>query len=240
VCGALRAGKNVFVEKPLAMTGEELEQVREAYEAADGAARLMVGYNRRFAPLLRDLVAALPLDVPRAIQYRINAGLLPPEHWVHDPVAGGGRIIGEACHFIDLAMHVAGSPIVSVSAAAVPTSGRPHDTAAIALGFADGSIATISYYSTGSKQLPKEYLEVHAGGVSAVLDDFRELRIHGATGIRKKKAKQDKGHAEEISAFLQALRDGAPAPIPFEELHLTSRATFAVLESIRDRRMVHL
>ncbi len=238
VLGALRAGKDVFVEKPLTLRPEELEEIAKEYQ--NGSSRLMLGFNRRFAPHVMEVKRMFRDDQPKAIQMRINAGILPPEHWVHDPDVGGGRIIGEACHFIDLAMYIAGSKIVSVAAHETSSGANLRDTVSISLGFANGSSATISYFSNGSKKLPKEYIEVFCHGVSVVIDDFREMTVYGQKKKRSKLKKQDKGHAAELKAFVECIEQGKPAPIPFEEIYLSTKATFAVLESIRERKMVHL
>jgi len=238
VLEALRAGKDVFVEKPLTLKPEELEEIAEEYQK--GSSRLMLGFNRRFAPHVMEVKRMFRDDQPKAIQMRINAGMLPPDHWVHAPDVGGGRIIGEACHFIDLAMHIAGSRITSVAAHETASGANLRDTVAISLGFANGSSATISYFSNGSKKLPKEYIEVFCHGVSVVIDDFREMTVYGEKKKRSKLKRQDKGHAAELKAFVEAIEQGKPAPIPFEEIYLSTRATFAVLDSIRERKMVHL
>jgi len=231
VLQALRAGKNVFVEKPLCMRLEELQEIRSIYEA--GEARLMVGFNRRFAPLLQTLRNHLPTGVPRAIVYRINAGVVPPEHWVHDPEIGGGRILGEACHFIDLAAFVAGSAITAVCARALRSRPALNDTAVIQLGFADGSIASICYFSNGNKAVPKEELEVFAGSVVAQLDDFRCLTVTSEHGQKKFKGNGDKGHAAEVKAFLESIHDGKPAPIGFNEIYNSMEATFKAIKSMQ-------
>ncbi len=241
VTEALHAEKDVFVEKPLALTIEELEEVRETYLAQDKPTRLMVGYNRRFSPQVMEMKQLLIPGQPVALLYRINAGHLPPEHWVHDPEVGGGRIIGEGCHFIDLAMFLAGAPIVSVAATGLPAQAplRP-DTLNMTFGFANGSTATIAYYSNGAKSMPKEYLEVFSNDMSMVLEDFRVLKVFGEKLRVSKLRRQDKGHRGELKAFTSAIREGKPSPIPFEELYNTSRATFAVLESLRLGKVVQV
>jgi polar amino acid transport system substrate-binding protein len=240
VMDAIRAGKDVFVEKPLTLRPEELEEVAALYAEKEGASRVMLGFNRRFAPHILEIKQMFRDSQPKAIQYRVNAGILPPDHWVHDPKVGGGRIVGEGCHFIDLAMHIAGAPITSVSAHETASGANLRDTVSISLGFANGSSANISYFSNGNKQLGKEYLEVFCNGVSVVVDDFRVMEVFGEKKRKVKLKKQDKGHAAGVKAFIEALKQGKPAPIPFAEIYLSSKATFAVLESIRERRMIHL
>ena len=135
----------------------------------------MVGFNRRFAPLIQKMTTLLPADLPKAINYRINSGAIPPGHWIHDPQIGGGRIIGEVCHFVDLAMFIAGAPITQVSANLMASSQNLEDTLVVNLAFANGSVASISYFSNGSPQLPKERLEVFCAGKTAIIEDFKSL-----------------------------------------------------------------
>ena len=237
---AIATSKDVFVEKPLALHPEELDDIAKAYSSSSTSSRVMLGFNRRFAPHVVDIKRMFDDAQPKAIQYRVNAGILPPDHWVHDPKVGGGRIVGEACHFIDLAMFVAGAPIVSVSAHETSSGGNLRDTVSISLAFKNGSSATISYFSNGNKQLAKEYLEVFCHGVSVVIDDFKMMTVYGEKKRKVKLKKQDKGHAAGVKAFINAIKEGKPSPIPFEEIYLSSKATFAVLESIRERKMVHI
>ncbi len=228
VLDAVNRNKNVFVEKPLCLIPDELEQIKSAY--GQSKARLMLGFNRRFAPMISDLKSAFIKDQPVSINYRINAGIVPPSHWIHDPRTGGGRIIGEACHFIDLCMFIAGSPIKNLSAVSLG-SGTLNDTVSIQMVFENGSIASVNYFSNGNKKISKEYLEVFGSGVVAICDDFSQLTI---TGNKKQKysGKQDKGHAAEVTAFIKSIREGSPSPIPFEEIYLSTLATFKVIESI--------
>lgn len=236
VIQALRNGKHVFVEKPLCMNLDELNEIRDEYERSN--VHLMVGYNRRFAPLLQRLRATLPDDLPRAINYRINAGTVPPDHWIHDKHHGGGRVIGEVCHFVDLARYLTGASITSVAAHAMSDPHDLQDTLTVSLGFENGSTASIAYFSNGNKNLRKEYLEVFCGGRVAILDDFRRLTIYADRITRVKSRNQDKGHREEISRFLHAVRTGASAPIPFEEIYDSTRATLKILESIQTQEPV--
>jgi len=224
---ALQAGKHVFVEKPLAIDRAGLERVLAAYEkaAASGSAPLVgVGFNRRFAPITRrmkELLSATP--GPRAIDILVNAGAVPASHWTQDPTVGGGRLIGEACHFIDLARFLAGSPITDVRT--TPLGSTP-DSASICLAHADGSVSTVGYYSNGSKRFPKERITVLAGGRVLVNDNFRRLSASGWTGVRSRpQLRQEKGHADEVKAFLEAVRKGGSAPIPFEEIVEVTAAT---------------
>jgi predicted dehydrogenase len=232
VIAGLRAGKHVFVEKPLCLTEEELDRIAAEYTAVGGGAGggplLMVGFNRRFAPLIEALT---PLFTPRRrglhIHYRVNAGQVPPTHWVHDPAVGGGRILGEGCHFVVTIAAIAGAPPMRVSAAA---SGSDNCSALLTL--ADGSEATFQYVSGGHPDLPKEYIEVLGEGMAAQVDDFRTLRTWTTKGERVTRLPaQDKGHRAEVAAFLEAVRRGGPAPIPAAALYATTRATIRLVES---------
>ncbi|MFM9028233.1 MAG: bi-domain-containing oxidoreductase, partial [Bacteroidota bacterium] len=177
VVRALESGKHVFVEKPLCLDPNELDTIRQKY--AESKNRLMVGFNRRFAPFSKTLKEKLAVGGPVALLYRINAGMLPGDHWVHDPRIGGGRILGEVCHFIDYCMFLSGTPITQVSAVGLDAPGGKQDTVAIQLRFANGSIASIDYFSNGNPHLPKERIEVFSRGSVAVIEDFRTLSLFG-------------------------------------------------------------
>ncbi len=230
VLSSLSAGKHVYVEKPLCLNEQELEQIRQQYSQSPGL--LLVGFNRRFAPMIEKVKSSLSRKQPLALLYRINANKVEPDHWIHDPEIGGGRIIGEVCHFIDLCCYLAGSSIRSLSACALNDPYHLHDTVTINLQFNNHSIASISYFSTGNDELGKEYLEVYGDGKVAVLDDFRQLTLYGP---KKKtiKGKQDKGHQMQIRQFVRAIEEGKPSPIPFEEIYHSMLATFKVIESIQ-------
>lgn len=230
VLEGLKANKNVFVEKPLCLKEEELELIKEAYKNSKGS--LMIGFNRRFAPFIEQLKRFIGNELPMSINYRINAGQLPSDHWVHDPEVGGGRIIGEACHFIDLVQHISGSQIKSVAANAVMTAENLYDNVTISLEMQNGSIASICYFSNGSKQIAKEYLEVFSASKTAIINDFKKLTLAG-TKVDESKADQDKGYEKEMSSFVNAIKKGEDAPIPAEELFLTTEAAFKVIESIQ-------
>lgn len=234
VIEGLKHGKNVFVEKPLCLTAEELETIRDLY--IESGKNLMVGFNRRFSPLVKTLHTAIRQlgTVPVSINYRINAGTLPPGHWIHDPETGGGRIIGEVCHFIDLAVHLSGSQVASVSAMTMKDVNNLNDTVAINLAFTNGSIANISYFSNGNKDISKEFLEVFFGGQVGIIDDFNKLNIAGKKKIEQRVSGQDKGHQQEVAEFLKAISEGKKSPIPFEEQYNSMLATFKVLESIAE------
>lgn len=238
VLQGVKAGKHVFTEKPLAMNVDELEEIRKAWEAGDGK-HMMVGFNRRFSPAVEKVYAMLDKDQAKSINIRINAGAVPPEHWVNDPDIGGGRIIGEACHFVDLAMFLAGSEIVSVSAGAMEDPHQLNNTIVANFIFKNGSVASLSYFSNGNSNLPKESIEVFAGGTVARIDDFKLLTIYGSK-VKKYKYKGDKGHAREMKVYLDSIREGKECPIPFAESYHSTLATFKVLQSLREKRTVRM
>ncbi len=232
---ALAAGKAVFVEKPLALTHDDLFEIETAHQVASvtGVPRLMVGFNRRFAPhvvKMKQLLAGSP--APKAFIMTVNAGAIPPDHWTQDREAGGGRIIGEACHFIDLLRFFAGAPIAGHTVQAM--AGGAGDTVTITLAFADGSTGTIHYLANGSKAFPKERLEVFAGGRILQLDNFRRLAAFGWNGFRGMKLwRQDKGQKACAAAFCAAVAKGEPSPIPLDELLEVGRVTIDIAEAAR-------
>lgn len=236
---ALRAGKAVFVEKPLAISEAGLEEV---LAAVTPESVLMVGFNRRFSPLAAQLKNAFDTDTSLAINYRINAGPIPPESWVHDPTEGGGRIIGEVCHFLDFVQYLTDELPVEVFAHALSgADGKLHDTVAITVKLSGGSIASIDYFATGDKSFSKERVEVYGGGRVAVLDDFRQLKIvGGGKSHGTKKLVQEKGYDEEVNAFLAAVRGAAARPIALESIVATTAATFAIENSLRSGAPVAL
>ena len=234
VCQALQAKKHVFVEKPLALTGNELEQVDKTLREKP-AQLLMVGFNRRFSPHMRAMKEWLGgIPGAKAIVITVNAGEIPADHWTQDREVGGGRIVGEACHFVDLARYLADAPIDSTGGIAMGgTGGRLGDCATIQLRFDNGSIATIHYLANGSKDFPKERIEVFAGGSVMVCDNFRKTRELGGKNRKLSTKGQAKGHREELEAFVQALETGGTPPIPPDELLEVSRATLEADRQIR-------
>lgn len=244
VLKALQARKHVFVEKPLCLTPGELDQITAARQAAAQSGTpgsVMVGFNRRFAPLARELKSRLPPAGPLSMLYRVNAGAIPADSWIHNPVLGGGRIIGEACHFIDFLSFVADSRPVRVYASAATVAPALNDVASIQLEFANGAIGTVAYFANGSKSLAKEYIEVHRAGVTAILSDFKELQVQGSgRAHRQRLFNQDKGQATMLSEFLQAVKAGTGSPIPFEDLAATTRATFLAMESLATHQSLTL
>ncbi len=234
VAACLEAGKSVLVEKPLALSMEQVNLVRKARHSANTF--FQVGFNRRFAPFAVTMQSELARHPgPKVISIRVNAGALPPESWVNAEAEGGGRILGELCHFIDLARFLAGAAIVKVDAQAALAPQETNDDVAVTLTFADGSLASILYTSMGDSAYSKERIECFAGGTVLAMDNFLSLSItgNGKSRIIKARAGQDKGHSEELSAFVQAVALGGPAPVDEEELLETSQATLLVLDSLR-------
>lgn len=229
---ALLKGKNIFVEKPLTMNLEELEEIRQLYVSKSGKGILMLGFNRRFSPHIQFIREKLHPCQPRSINIRINAGTVPKDHWIHDPAIGGGRIIGEACHFIDLAMYLADASINSVYATEIKDPDNLKDTVNINLTFTNGSIANISYFSNGNKAVSKEYLEVFCDGTVGMIDDFKKSCFYGTKKSTFKTKGQDKGHTAELKQFINSIEEGKASPISFEEIYLSTLATFKVIESI--------
>jgi predicted dehydrogenase/threonine dehydrogenase-like Zn-dependent dehydrogenase len=241
---ALAAGKHVFCEKPLAIDDASLDEVAKCLRtiaatlsADDQKPLLMVGFNRRFAPLAVRLKAFLEgRKEPLAMTYRVNAGFIPPTHWLQDPAQGGGRIVGEGCHFIDFLTFLVGSPPVSVRASGLPDIGRyREDNVLLTLGFPDGSLGTILYISNGDKAFPKERVEVFCAGKAAVLDDFRSLELvaNGKREVEHSRLRQDKGHRAEWTAFARVIANLEPAPIPYTHLIGVTRASLRAVDALR-------
>jgi predicted dehydrogenase/threonine dehydrogenase-like Zn-dependent dehydrogenase len=231
---ALEANKNVFVEKPLALTTDELETVIKS-QCDHNDRHLIVGFNRRFSPMILKVKELLPETVgPINIVFTVNAGFISKDHWTQDIKVGGGRILGEACHFIDLVSYVASSRISSVSANALGNSfDKMSDNVMISLKFENGSQALVSYLSNGSKSYSKERMEVFSDGRVLVLDNFRRLDGYGFKGFKKMKvASQDKGHDEQFKRFLDSMKVSSPPIIPFHEIVNSTKSTLAVLDSL--------
>jgi polar amino acid transport system substrate-binding protein len=227
---ALRRDVAVFVEKPLALDEAGLAQVMDAWRSSGRV--LQVGFNRRFAPTFRQLKGHFAARrAPLVMAYRVNAGAVAPGSWVVDSVHGGGRLIGEVCHMVDVLCALAEAPVVSVFCQPLPNAAQ--DDLLLSLTFADGSLGSIVYASGGDRALPKERLEVFCGGRSAVLDDFRALELHAGGRARRTSGRQDKGHAAELRAFLAAVRTGGPSPLSPEDAAHVTRVTFAAVESAR-------
>jgi polar amino acid transport system substrate-binding protein len=234
---ALEAGRHVFVEKPLALSDEELDGVLEAARASAG--QLLVGYNRRFSPHAQSCAESFAARrEPLSILYRVNAGRIARTHWIQDPREGGGRIIGEVCHFIDLMHFLTGAVTTRVYAESISSRNEEtidEDSVVITLRFSDGSNGQIAYLAEGDRALPKERIEVFGGGKTFVIEDFRTATLY-ERGRERRPAKlraQDKGQAAEVRALCAMVREGAPAPIPLHDLAATTRATFRIRDSLR-------
>jgi predicted dehydrogenase len=241
VVKALQAGKNVFVEKPLAITSDQLSVVRgKLLETEHGI--LTAGFNRRFAPLAQTLISFLGSRCePLHMHYRINAGTIPLKHWVQDINIGGGRIIGEGCHFVDFLVFLAGGSPISVSTHALPDGGKYNeDTVSMTFTFPDGSVGIVDYLANGDKSFPKERIEVFCGGRVAVLNDFRTLEMV-CDGQRKmvKKA-QDKGWYNEWISFVKSILTGGEPPIPYDQLIGVTKSTFAAMESLKIGKEINI
>jgi predicted dehydrogenase len=241
--GALRAGKHVFVEKPLCLNEKELQEITNAYHSLlithhSSPPLLMVGFNRRFSPFIQELKKFLAHRTgPLVITYRVNAGYAPPDHWVYEPVEGGGRILGEVCHFVDLLQHLTGAKPCRVFAQTAHSrngSILDEDNVQITISFQDGSTGIITYTAAGDLSFPRERLEVFADGGVAVVDNFREA-MFARRGKHKKMRRwsQDMGHRHEIAAFVSAMREGGPPPIPFEEIVLSTLTTLQIKKSLQ-------
>lgn len=228
VLAALKSGKHVFCEKPLCLTLGELAQI-EAELLLHPQVRLMVSFNRRFAPhIVRIRQLLVGVTEPKAFVMTVNAGAIPADHWTQDPAVGGGRILGEGCHFIDLLRHLAGAPIARFSAVAMGPHGvaaRIPDRAVITLEFADGSIGTVHYLSNGDRRFPKERLEVFCAGRVLQLDNFRRMKGWGWPKANMNLWRQNKGQADCVRAFVTAVMSGGPSPIPADEIIEVSRVS---------------
>ena len=231
VLKSLEANKNVFVEKPLCLLESELESIIDLQAKTNKA--VMVGFNRRFSPLTAKLKKAVG-DNPMTMIYRINAGSIPGDNWIQDLEIGGGRVLGEVCHFIDYLTYLNGSLPTKISASALPDANQLNDTLNILIQFENGSSGVIGYYANGSKSMTKEYVEVFSAGMSATLNDFKELKLYGKGKPKKDKLlNQNKGQKEMVTAFVKGLLTNGKAPISFEEIVAVTKASFGVLESVK-------
>jgi predicted dehydrogenase len=232
VIESLNSGKNTFVEKPLALNHDELNKIQSSI-VGNQSSILMVGFNRRFAPHIVKMKSLLEVRKQhKSFIFTINAGSIPADHWAQDPEVGGGRIIGEACHFIDLMRFLSGSPIVEWS---VQNMGDDtlKDKVTINLSFKDNSFGSIHYLANGSKRFPKERVEVFCGGSIIQLDNFRKMNGYSWPGFKKMNfRRQDKGHKAEVNAFIKAVKNGTPSPILFNELYEVSKVAIEVANSI--------
>ena len=240
---ALKNGKHVYCEKPLAIKKSEVDQIAKILKR-ENHPYLAVGFNRRFAPLAIALKEYFNgCTEAFYVNYRVNAGFIPPTHWLHDPAQGGGRLVGEGCHFIDFICFITGQTPAAVRVSALPNAGKySNDNFVITLEFEDGSIGTVSYLSNGNKSFAKEYVEVFNGGKIGILNDYRSLKlVDGNRTIRKKsRLKQDKGHQASWQAFLYAIQTGNAEPIPYEQLLNSSYATLAANQAMLSKQPVNL
>ncbi len=238
---AFAAGKQVYCEKPLAINRDQLDQVVALLNTPDQP-QLMVGFNRRFAPLavrLKDFIEQR--KEPLYAHYRVNANALPSDHWLIDPQVGGGRIIGEGCHFIDFLTFLVGEIPVEVTTRGLPDDGKYHeDNVVMQFRFPDGSLGIVSYLANGDRSFPKEYLEVFSGGRIAVLNDWRKLEtvVNGRRRIKRHSLRQDKGHQGAWQTFLDSLQGEHSAPIPYQQMIGVTLASFAAVESLRNGKSV--
>ena len=237
---ALDAGKYVFSEKPLCINEEQLDGVlaaKNAEDAKDVLSRVMIGFNRRFSPhakLLKEYFSKRTL--PLVMHYRVNAGSIPKDIWLQDPEVGGGRMVGEGCHFIDFMSYVCGAPVEKVQAMCIKTTNgaeTPEDSISVNLQFADGSVGTLEYVALGDTTLPKEWCEIHGEGSTATMDNFCKTVCTGKLGKRKLKGKQQKGFREELEATISAVKNGKAMPISFEEILNVTKTTFAILKAVK-------
>jgi len=250
IAAALEAGKSAFSEKPICISEEQLDELLVKIEKLDvegalagalpASGRVMVGFNRRFSPhakLLKDYFAARTL--PLVMHYRVNAGSIPRDVWIQDPSVGGGRMVGEGCHFIDFMSYIAGAPVVKVQAMCIQTANAaetPEDSVSVNLQFADGSVGTLEYAALGDTTLPKEVCEIHGEGSTAVMENFCCTVCSGRLGKRKLKGRQQKGFSEELAATVESVRAGKAMPITLAEIVNVTKATFAVLRALKSGR----
>ena len=238
VIEGLQAGKNVFVEKPLALNDEELQNIIDVYEKSGKT--LTVGFNRRFSPHM-EKIKSLVGDSQMNVIATMNAGFIPANVWVHDMKTGGGRIIGEACHYIDLISFLTGSKVKSVCMNAMGTNPEENtDNASILLRYENGSTGVINYFANGSKAYSKERVEVYSQERTLVMDNFRETKGYGVKGFSKLKTSMDKGHKNQFHRLIKTIQSGGDALIPFESIVNTTQASFAAIQSLKENRWVEI
>lgn len=243
VLQAFAAGKHVYCEKPLAIDKKQLTQISKALQKGDQPL-LMLGFNRRFAPLAVKLKAFVDKrEEPLYAHFRVNANMIPADHWINDPKVGGGRIIGEGCHFIDFLTFLVGEVPVEVTTEGLPDNGKySEDNVVMTFRFPDGSVGVVSYLANGDKAFPKEYVEVFTGGRVAALHDWRKLEMvaKGKRKVERSLLSQDKGHKDAWRAFLRAVQQGQEPPIPYDQLIGVTQASFAAVDSLRNGKTVKI
>ena len=237
-CSILEVGKHAFVEKPLALNSDELESIIEAQQKSKKT--VTVGFNRRFSPHAIKMKSLIGSDQINVIA-TMNAGAIPADVWVHDLKIGGGRIIGEACHFIDLITYFTGSKVVNVCMNAMGVNPEDNtDNATILLKYENGSTGVINYFSNGSKAYSKERVEIYSQERTLVMDNFRETRGYGFNGFSKLKTKLDKGHANQFKKLVEVIQNGGSALIPFDEIVNTTKASFAAIQSLKEGKWIKI
>ena len=240
VIESIEAGKNVFVEKPLCLNESELNDIINAYNNAEKHVTLTVGFNRRFSPFAEKMKSLIG-DGPKNIIATMNAGFIPAEVWIHDMEVGGGRIIGEACHYIDLCSYLAGSDVVSVCMSALGENPQENtDNASILLKYRNGSNAVINYFANGNKGYAKERIEVYSQEKILILDNWRELKGYGTKSFSRMKSSMNKGHLNQFSLLNQRIKSGGDAIIPFESILNTTKASFACIASLKENRWIEV
>jgi predicted dehydrogenase len=238
VIESLNAGKNVFVEKPLALNEKELERIIEAYR--ESGKTLTVGFNRRFSPHI-EKIKSIVGNAQMNVVATMNAGFIPSNVWVHDMKIGGGRIIGEACHYIDLISYLTGSRVKAVCMNAMGENPEENtDNASILLKMENGSTGVINYFSNGSKAYSKERVEVFSQERTLIMDNFRKTEAFGVKGFKKMKTTMDKGHKNQFRRLVKAVQEGGDALIPFDSIINTTKASFAAIESLKENRWVEV
>ena len=233
---SIKNNKHIFTEKPLAIKFKELNDIKTCYNESSFNKSLMIGFNRRFSPAIKDLLNAQSLNAPKSILIRVNNKKLNPDHWTNDLDIGGGRIISDACHFIDLSIFLAKSEVVSVVAESISEPNNLNNSVSINLKFANGSISSINYFSNGNENLNKEYIEVYSDSVVSIIDDFKSLNIFDRKVKKINYKFQDKGHSECVKQFVKSIEEGNISPIPFDEIYHSSLVTLMVGKSIKENR----
>jgi len=237
---SIENNKHVFTEKPLAINIKELEKIKNVLNKNTFNKNIMIGFNRRFSPSVEKLMKVFPSNSPKSILMRINNKNISPSHWTNDLEIGGGRVISDACHFIDLSIYIAQSKVVSVSADCALNHNNLDNTVSINLKFLNGSIASINYFSNGNEKLGKEYLEVYNNGIVSIIDDFKSMRVVNDRSKIIKHKYQDKGHYECVKQFIESIKEGNSSPIPFDDIYHSSLVTLMVGKSIKENRKIFL